>query len=141
MKRYYFVAVTSDAKYFEDDMVAYPTKEQAREGLKIVFEEYKNHVIESGFDDDMHDYLEDDSFIIRYNDDYSYYHGEIKSGVVYDSNEKPGPLKLYRVAVVKSVLAYSEEDAIFVANNEDDLDIDYDTGEETHVEEIQYQQQ
>ena len=122
MKRIYFVAVTSDVSHFEE-VIGYATNEQAKEGLKLLFESYKEYVISMGFKDEMAETLEDDWFTINYNDG-SYYHAQVKSGVMFDEGEKPTTLKSYKVTITKKVLAYGEDDAVAVAKGEEDYDYD-----------------
>ena len=129
MKRVYFVAVTSDAEHFEE-IVAYATKEQAKEGLKIARNWTKKNIVDAGYEDLSED-ITDEYFSISYNDGFCYYHGAIKYGIAYDEGEKVQPMKEYKVTTTKVVLAYSEEDAIVMANSDE---YEYDNEEKTTAE-------
>lgn len=130
MKRVYFVAVTSDAEHFEE-IVAYATKEQAKEGLKLAYNWTKQSILDGGFED-LSENIGDDYFSISYNDNFCYYHGAIKYGVAFDEGEKVQPMKEYKVTTTKVILAYSEDDAIAMAKS--DEPIDYDDEEKTTAE-------
>ena len=53
---------------------------------------------------------------------------------MFEADEKPTMLKPYKVTITKTVLAYSESDAIEVANG--DGDYDYDDGAKSSAEEL-----
>lgn len=122
MKRVYFVAVTSDTAHFEE-IISYATKEQAKEGLKLAFEAYKENVISMGFKDEMEETLEDDWFTINF-DGSSYFHAVIKDGVAFSEGEKPTAIKAYKVTITKTVLAYGEVDAVEVAKGDGNYEYD-----------------
>ena len=122
MKRVYFVAVTSDVTHFEE-VVGYATKEQGLNGLKIAIESFKNHIKDMGFDD-IEETIEDTWFTLKYDGGDCFYHGEIKSGVMFEKGEKPTPLKPYKVTITKTVFAYGEDDAVEVAKGDEDYEYD-----------------
>lgn len=129
MKRVYFVAVTSDADHFEE-IVAYATKEQAKEGLKLAYNWTKKSILDAGYED-LSENIADEYFSISYNDNFCYYHGAIKYGIAFDESEKVQPMKEYKVTTTKVILAYSEEDAIVMANSDE---YEYDNEEKTTAE-------
>lgn len=132
MKRVYFVAVTSDVNQFEE-IVSYETKENAKEGLSIMAKSIKDYIKDMGVnEEDIVETFKDDWFEIRY--DEAYYFGEIKYGVAFEQGEKPAVAKSYRVTTTKLVLAYSEEDAIEVANSGEAFD--YDDEMKSSAEEV-----
>lgn len=130
MRRVYFVAVTSDADHFEE-IVAYATKEQAKEGLKLAYNWTKQYILDAGFED-LNDSVDEENFTNTYNGGFCYYHGEIKYGVAFDEGEKVQPMREYKVTTTKVILAYSEDDAIAMAKS--DEPINYDNEEKTTAE-------
>ena len=119
MKRLYFVVISSDAENIEE-ITAYATKEQAKEGLKFAYIDYKKHIKSMGFEDIIENNYED-SFSMVFNDRSSYYYAEIKNGAYFSKNEEVTPMKEYKVTITKTILAYNEQDAVNIVESGEEL--------------------